>query len=467
MSNLIIDKFYGGWSLGSKSGPTGSCRFSQGLNYKDDPDFVTANKALVKDSSTVVVDLPKWITSYNALVYAYGDGGRIYQNSAGTYTLLRTVANSKGQGLEVYGDYLYYRQNAQIGRMKLADNSFVDNWQTSNVQTVVDFSPLKAFMNLLLIANGRYLGTWNESTWVYNKLTFPKGYHIRDIGIMGEYAVLAVNDNEDITQAKRGFLFFWDGTSSTYNFFTEVLEGGGISSIQANQEAVYIFAGSGNIYRYTGATNKVKKIPYIGQASTIYVYPGAETNYKGLCLFGLAGGTSTTVYRGIYSYGQPEIGYPEGLNFEYPISAGVTQGTGVDIGCVQSIGNDLYVGWRNNATYGIDKLSTTTNQLSVTYESLIVTTDNPNAISRAKIFFKPLNSGEVITLKYKKDQESSWTTIGTASYASDGGTVTTKLFGMGASFRCDDLQIQVVLTGTSTMPSFSKVIFEYEEETNL
>lgn len=464
MSNLTIEKFYGGWSLGSKSGPTGSCRFSQGLNYKDDPDFVTANKALVKDSSTVVVDLPKWITSYNALVYAYGDGGRIYQNNAGTYTLLRTVANSKGQGLEVYGDYLYYRQNAQIGRMKLADNSFADNWQTSNVQTVVDFSPLKAFMNLLLIANGRYLGTWNESTWTYNKLTFPKGYHIRDIGIMGEYAVLAVNDNEDITQAKRGFLFFWDGTSSTYNFFTEVLEGGGVSSIQANQEAVYVFAGSsGNIYKYTGVTSKVKKIPYIGQASTIYVYPGAETNYKGLCLFGLAGGTSTTVYRGVYSYGQPEIGYPEGLNFEYPISAGITQGTGVDIGCIQSIGNDLYVGWRNNTTYGIDKLSTTTNQLSVTYESLIVTTAFPISITREKLFFKPLANGETITLQIKKNQ-GTWETVGTASYTSD-GSITQKLFADG--FRCDDLEIKITLTGTSTMPSLNKIVIEYENEDNL
>jgi hypothetical protein len=460
--NITIEKFFGGLSLGSKSGPDGSCRFSQGLNYKDDPDHITSNKALAKESSTVVVDLPKWITSYNALVYAYGSGGRIYQNSAGTYTVLRTVANSTGQGLEVYGDYLYYRQNAQVGRMKLADNSFTDNWQTSNVQTVTDFSPLKAFMNLLLIANGRYLGTWNESTWVYNKLTFPKGYHIRDIGVMGEYAVLAVNDNEDITKAKRGFLFFWDGTSSTYNFFTEVLEGGGVSSIQANQENVYIFAGSsGNIYKYNGNTNKVKKIPFIG-SSTVYVYPGAETNYKGLCLFGLGGGASTTVYRGVYSYGQPEIGYPEGLNFEYPISTGTVQGTTLEIGAIQSVGSDLYVGWRDNTTYGIDKLSTT-NQLSITYESLIITTTFPIGVTREKLFFKPLASGEVITLQIKKDQ-NAWETVGTASYAND-GAVTQKLFAYG--FRCDDLEIKITLSGTSTMPSLSKVVIEYENEDNL
>jgi hypothetical protein len=466
MSNLTIEKFYGGWSLGSKSGQMGSCRFSQGLNYKEDPDYITANKALVKDSSTVIVDLPKWVTSYNALVYIYGDGGRIYQNSAGTYTVLRTVANSKGQGMAVYGDYLYYRQNSQIGRMKLADSSFTDDWKkgADGIETVTDFAPIKTFMSLLCIANGRYLSTWNDSVFTSQKLGFVKGRHIRDIGVMGEYLVLAVNDNEDITKAKRGFLYFWDGTSSTYNFFTEVLEGGGVSSIQANQEAVYIFTGSGNLYRYNGATNKIKKIPYIGQSSTIYVYPGAETNYKGLCLFGLAGGTSTTVYRGVYSWGQPEIGYPEGLNFEYPISTGLVQGTTVDIGVIQSIGNDLYVGWKSGTTYGIDKLSTTTNQLSVSYESLVVTTTNPNAITREKLYFKPLASGESITVYIKINQATSWTEIGSASYASD-GAVTVKL--LNYEFRCDDLEIKLVLTGTSTMPSVSKIVFEYEEEGNL
>lgn len=464
MPNLVIDKFFGGLSLGSKSGPEGSFRYGLGLNYKDDPDYITANKTFVKDSASIVVDLPKWITSSNALIYAIGDTGKFYKNSAGTYSVLRTVSSCTGQGLENYNSYVYYRQNAQIGRMALSGETFVDNWQTSNVQTVVDFAPLKTFLNLLLVANGRYLGTWDDATWTYNKLTFPVGFHVRDIGVMGEYAVIAVNDNEDITQAKRGFLFFWDGLSSTYNFFTEVLEGAGISSIQSNQESVYIFAGSsGNIYKYNGTTNKIKKIPFIGSGKTIYVYPGADTNFKGMCVFGLAGGTSTTAYRGIYSWGSPELGYPEGLNIENDISTSTIQGTGVSIGAVKAIGSDLYVGWKDGSTYGMDKLSTSTNELSVTAESLVITTNYPVAVTREKLFFKTLASGEVITLQVKKDQ-GSWETVGTASYATD-GAVTTKLFAYG--FTCDDFEIKVTLTGTSTMPSLSKVIFEYEEDRNL
>jgi hypothetical protein len=464
MSNIVIDKFFGGLSLGSKRGQDGSFRYGLGLNYTDDPDHITATKALVKDSGTTVVDLVKWITSYNALVYSIGSGGRIYKNNAGSYSVLRTVSNCTGQGLEIYGAYMYYRQNSQVGRMALSGESFTDNWQTTNVQTVIDYAPIRSFLNLLLIANGRYLGTWDDSTWTYNRLTFPAGWHIRDISVMGEYAVLAVNDNEDITLAKRGLLFFWDGTSTTYNFMSEVNEGGGISSIQADQNSVFIFAsGKGNIYKYNGIPNKVKKIPYIGSGSTIYIYPGADTNFNGKCYFGLAGGTSTTAYRGIYSWGQPELGYPAGLNLENAISTGTTQGTGVDIGAVKSIGNDMYVGWKDGTSYGIDKLSTTTNNLSVTYDSLIVTTNKPINITREKLFFKPLASGESITLWVKLDQ-GSWIEAGSASYVSD-GAVTSKL--LNYSFVCNDLEVRVVLAGTSTMPSLFKIIIEHSEDENL
>jgi hypothetical protein len=467
MPNLIIDKFYGGLSLGSKRGQEGSFRYGLGLNYVDDPDHITATRALVKQSSTTVADLPTFITSYNALGYAIGNAGKIYKNTAGTWSLLQTTANCKGQGLAVYGAYMYYRQNAQIGRMALASDTFTDNWQTSGataVQTVVDYAPIKVFLNLCLFSNGRFLATWDDATFVYNRLTFPVGYHVRDIDVMGEYAVMAVNDNEDITQAKRGFLFFWDGTSTTYNFMTEVNEGGGISSIQANQNSVFVFAGGkGNIYEYNGINNKIKKIPYIGTSSTVFVYPGADTNFNGRCLFGLAGGTSTTAYKGIYSWGSPELGYPAGLNLENAISTGTIQGTGIDIGAVTAVGNDLYVGWKDGATYGIDKLSTTVNNLSVTCDSLLITTNNPCTTTRQKLFFKPLASGESITLWLKADQ-GSWVEAGSASYTVDGAT-TIKLLNYGLSY--DDIEIRVVLAGTSTMPSLSKVIIEYGEDANL
>lgn len=461
-SYIVIDNWAGGWSTGSRRGQTGSFRYGKGLNFRDDPDVITANKASVKDSGTTVVDLPKWITSHGTDVYAYGDTGKLYKKTGGSWTVGKSVSNSKGQGLEVYGDYLYYRQNSQIGRLDLVGaGGYTDNWQTSNVQTVTDWGAIKTFLDFVAFANSRYLATWNDSTFTYNKLSFPKNYFVRDLGAMSEYLVMAVNDNETITSVKRGFIFLWDGTSSTYNFQAEVPEA--VSSIQAFMDTVYIFGASGTIYEYNGKANKVKKIPYFGIAKTTYVYPGGDTNFNGICHFGLAGGTSTTAYRGVYSWGASELSLSSSLNFEYPISTGTIQGTGMDIGAVSAIGPELYIGWKDGTSYGIDLISSITNQLSATYESLIITTNKPSDYTREKLFFKTLATGESITLEIKKDQ-GTWETAGTASYATD-GAVTTKL--LNYAFSCDDVEFRITLTGTYTMPSLSKLIVEGEEDNTL
>ena len=60
MPILTIDKFYGGLSSGERLGIDGSFYFGNGLNYKDNPDAITGNLGLVKDSATTVVDLIKW-----------------------------------------------------------------------------------------------------------------------------------------------------------------------------------------------------------------------------------------------------------------------------------------------------------------------------------------------------------------------------------------------------------------------
>ena len=206
MKYLTIDKFWGGLADGSRLGVEGAFRFGQGLDYKSNIDSITADLALAKNSSTNVTGLVKYIVydpTGNKL-YACDDGGKIY-SSASSWTALQTTSNCTGQGLEIYSDYLYYRQNAQIGRYGALSGSpsFTDNWQTSNVQTATGWASMKTFMNLLCACNGRYLATWDGSTFTYNKLTFPPGFYARDLDVRGEYLAIAVNDSADITKAKK------------------------------------------------------------------------------------------------------------------------------------------------------------------------------------------------------------------------------------------------------------------------
>lgn len=468
MNLLVIEDWIGGLADGDKKGLAGSFRYGKGLDFKSNPDAITAELALVKASSTNVTGMPKWIIydGINNKVYAYCDDGKIH-SSASSWTSLRTVANSSGQGLEIYNDYLYYTQNAQIGRYgSLAGSpSFTDNWQTS-LDGTTSWRPLKTFMNLLLCGNGRYLATYDGSTWTAQKLTFPPGWSVRDIDVRGEYAAIAVNNSADITKATRGLIFYWDGTSSTYNFFNEVMEGGGISSIQANQDSVWCFPGNaGNIYIDTGRVSKVKRIPFVGRGKTIYVYPGADANFRGNLTFGVAGGTSTTAYRGVYEFGQPSKDYPYALNFSYPISTGTVQGTGVEIGAIHAVGPQIYVGWKDGSTYGIDLLSTSTVQTSVTYESRVLSLAKQGKFLWIKVFCEPLASGESITTKYKADKATSWTAFDAAmSYTAD-GAITYKL--LNEELSATDFQFQLTLAGSATMPTVHKVIVAYDEEERL
>ena len=113
----LITNFTVGLSEGSKKGIDGSFRAGQGLDYRTDPDILTALKKLKKDSGTTITDMPKWMVTENGNLWVYGDTGKLYKrNSSGTWSLMRTVSNSSGNGLAVFDDYLYYAYDKGFGR---------------------------------------------------------------------------------------------------------------------------------------------------------------------------------------------------------------------------------------------------------------------------------------------------------------------------------------------------------------
>lgn len=471
---VTIDRWNGGLSDGDILGSEGSFRFGQGLDYKSNPNAITADLIMEKKSASIVVTLPKWFTYDTPRddTYAYDSGGNIYQSTStgSSWTLLRAVASSAGQGLEIYDDYLFYTQASQIGRYGVLSGtpSFTDNWQTG-LNGSTNWRPIKVFQNLLCVGNGRYLAIWDGSAWTATKLTFPNGWYVRDLQVRGDYLAIAVNDSSTIQTAVRGIVFYWDGSSSTYNFFNEVPENGGISSIQASQDKLYIFAGgAGNIFLDNGTITKIKRIPFMGRGKLLYVNPGATTNFRGNLLFGFGSGgasrNSSTVYRGIYELDS----VTNALNFAYPTSTGTVQTSSILVGNLFAAGSNLYTGWQNQTpTYGIDLLSTSNQQTSVTYESRIVSVPREASFDRIKVLFDTLASGQSITVKYKADRNASWTTYGDAaiSFTAD-GAVTYKV--LNEEIRATDFQIQLTLAGGATsMPTVFKVIIEYEEESRL
>lgn len=130
------DRFIDGIADFSQEGSDSSYAFGRSIDVRSDPRQVTILPRTVKESGTILTDFPKWAeTKQTSLdTYIYGDTGNLYKRtSAQSYSLIRSVANSHGNG-EVYSkedDFLWYSTDKYIGRygpLSAASPTFVDDF---------------------------------------------------------------------------------------------------------------------------------------------------------------------------------------------------------------------------------------------------------------------------------------------------------------------------------------------------
>lgn len=462
-----IDQFYGGISQPEKlivRSPYGMEKeyrffFGQNLQILDDPGQLSLNPSATKESGTIVTGLPKWIVSgqpYDTNVYIYDANGVLYKRtSSGSWSSLRSVASSHGQGLAVYNDYLYYVQDSQVGRYGPLSGvaAFTDNWQTGLTNTsTTGFAPAIAFGTSLYIGYGNSIAQWDGVTWTLAKISVLAGQQIRSIAANEENMVFGTWAGTTITASESGYLYVWDGISTNYN--RSVNADAGINALLNNKNRLLSVIGS-NGWLYQGSKTPLQQLQNLGRlpfANYAEVYPGAVTNWRGRAYIGFAANTdSTDSIQGVYHYTAFSDAYPEGMNLSFTISTGQT--SNVKIGAVAGIGNNLFVGWQDSngsTTYGVDKVAYngapyTTGYVKTTYLDDKRPFDDKLGL-RFKAAHKPLRSGESIQLAYSINR-GPWT-ISTAN--SVVGSVVTSLPLTNSRYK--ELQLKVILGGNSTAP---------------
>lgn len=112
-------RFVAGIADFQKEGLPDSYYFGRG-DHRSDPRSFKLNKKAIKESGSVIEDLPKWaeITPCGEILF-YGDTGKIYKRDAnGVYTKLRQAPNSHGNGMSYFGEdnFMYYTTDKVIGR---------------------------------------------------------------------------------------------------------------------------------------------------------------------------------------------------------------------------------------------------------------------------------------------------------------------------------------------------------------
>lgn len=283
------------------------------------------------------------------------------------------------------------------------------------------------FQQFECITNGRYLSVWeplgepapSNSQWERQGLTFPPGYEGCGETVFNEYLVVAcqMTVTGDHT-AQQGILFYWDGLSSTYNYFTPIPEGYP-ESIHTYENAIYYEAG-GNWYTITSVAatpQKIRRLPgtedlFTDSNEQTHLYPNMGTVRYGIHLLGWPSTTANqNIPFGVYTWGQTDTTQNYSFGYSYVLSTGSqyrTDTNNLTIGMVKNFGNVLHISWEDSGIFGVDIVDADSSPASFAkWESLIEDNNYPSKQKQSSFVdahWLPIQDGTSLVLKYSIDR---------------------------------------------------------------
>lgn len=285
--------------------------------------------------------------------------------------------------------------------------------------------PMTRFLNFWVVGNEKWVGKYEATLYEPNKIALGANWRARCFGKWGEYLVIGAMRGSNIYDFDTGKIFFWDGYSPTYNYSVEITDGG-VNALLGVGDKLYIWAGYRNqLLEYTGGltARKIKYIPKLETTKYSEVYPQAVTMWQSLLRYAPSGSSnSETFQKGVYTWGQSSIRYPEVLSYDYIPSTG-NNGSTVNVGLIMVVNNKLLMGYQDGLSYGVDYIDPTTTSFgSGTIEFLVDDQDQiwkqKDALN-IKVVFSPIVSGDSFSLKYKINGENNWSASTTTTTTDD------------------------------------------------
>lgn len=366
----------------------------------------------------------------------------------------------------------------QIGADTLNDLETAAFESHSNKLVSSAFHPAILFQQNVCIGNERYLSVYEplsdvplNTEWQRHRLTFPSDYEVIGLALYNEFLAIACRAINNVgsvgTGEGAGIIFFWDGFSTTYNFFLEVPEGAP-TSLFGHKNTLYWVA-KGAWYKWTGGNPQlVRRFPgvegYAGNDATLSVGVNASAIRRGIILQGYPRLTqNTAIPIGVYSYGSNSSDYPDSFGYDHVISTGTTSAsanTGVHL--IKNYGDKTFIAWQDGAsTFGVDVVEGTNNPYAVAkWESLIFDNGAPSKDKLAltlTINFVSLPTGATVTPKYKINRAGSWT----SGSATTTGTEARLTIGTGGT-RFREIQFGMDLVATTATPEITGVTLEFD-----
>ena len=445
---VTIDDFNAGVLADSTKKVKNGGRAFVGLDIHKESSVLQVSQALAQETD-VFLNLVKWIVydESDSKYWALDAVGNLYKSASigGTWSVDSSIG-SYGTGMAMYNGSKYYASEAQL-KMHGGD--------THTLASDTLWHPMCVYLGSLFIGHGRYIAKLEaDNLYTQEALTLPVGHRVKSIDVYGDRLVIGTWMGDAITDKAIGYLFTWDGTT-TFAEQSYYLEEHGMNALISWENILLNFAGiQGNVYAFNNAfLDKAKQIPNVSPSTGGYAYvnPGAVAQYGGNILAGNTIGSGSAL-GGVWEFGRKTEDLPFAMSLPYLISTGSTD---VQIGAILTGGaNKFLVSWEDDGSYGMDALDTTDKATSGYYETQkyeVSDGRHPRLIKGVAITAEPMPTGTSVTVHYKADDASSWTSGGTITSANQANV----LF---LSFRAKVAQFKFTLISkNNTTPKIKRI----------
>ena len=458
---IPIEKFNLGGLADSKfSGVENSFYKLIGFDLHTTPGLLKVAQKLTKEVTGEIIDefVKVAIASTNGRTYWFSStSGKIWErDAAGTWVLVHTTTPAAGAalclGAAEYQGYIYWATQSRLHRILATDAEGAAEWGANAVEDWATFTTTNASyhpmieQNLVLyIGDGKDVAQVDDGVFSASALDVKEPLIVKCLGKIGTDILIGTEGNA----FAKTEIFRWNTWSDSFTT-SDTIEEANINAFLPADNLVFVSAGvSGNIYVYNGEQLELyKKIPGDHTVSTACViHPNAVANLAGETLFGLSNSSGDPADEGVYRLGRHSRNYPYILDLPYPISERATGAfvlTGIEIGALLVVGQQLFASWKHSTTYGVDKMDTS-NKLDNAYLETMVMGAQREPFSDFSKFlaaYVALPANTAVNISYSKNH---------AAYAALTEVIDTARCVISAeqSVEATTLQVKLVFTASS------------------
>lgn len=497
MADLVIKDF----KFGIGPSPHQGFGDMRNLDFVTRPGIVRLNYKTVKETATLLTNIPLWIVRdplEDNDYYTIDEDQVVYRsvNQGDTWTILTGNSSvGNGNGLAIWRDFLFVMGNSAIDIYGPLSGTPVWHNAWKAYQSNSFYHPALVSINdgnLYIgadnfIASVAFLGSGtfgatanptsnNYATYTQEALDLPSEFNVQCLAELGEDLMIgtAYHNYEEVSEGivvPNGVLFPWDRISPSFGT-PLVFNENGIRQMINIDQTLYICAGQqGKYFKSNGVQyQQIAQLPNylvkLDQDKRLEPEPGAAMQFNGKFFFGVSAGASANDIGGcgVWSI-DPKTNV---LAFEQQISTYLTGGdmgltTNVRIGALFPATNQrMFIGWKDGATAGIDKTATGRyDGLKGYFDSPMYQVGTPlNKKQFTQLEFQlvePLIAGQGVKIKFRTNLFDGFTDIGTYDFAMLGAVMSHNV--VATIPACEFVQLQVLLncSGSNDSPQLKSV----------